>query len=131
MKEEATEKLRAKAQLVDILHILSTSNINDPILQRAMHKSGIESDIDILEKIAVHIRLNALTCHTSGKIMGMKNPIQPSVQDRKNIFQLIPLGISSDKLVEKYMRGLAAAIDNSNKTTVDLLKIYTKYAPSK
>ena len=131
MKEEATEKLRAKAQLVDIMHILSTSNINDPILQRAMHKSGIESDIDILEKIAVHSRLNALTHHTSGKIMGMKNPIQPSVQDRKNIFQLIPLGMSSDKLVTRYMKGLAAAIDNSNKTTVDLLKIYTKYAPSK
>ena len=92
MKEEATEKLRAKAQLVDIMHILSTSNINDPILQRAMHKSGIESDIDILEKIAVHIRLNALTHHTSGKIMGMKNPIQPSVQDRKNIFQTNTIG---------------------------------------
>ena len=131
MKEEATEKLRAKAQLVDIMHILSTSNIHDPILQRAMHKSGIESDIDILEKIAVHSRVNALTCHTSSKIMGVKNPIQPSVQDRKALLQLIPLGMSSDKLVTRYMKGLAEAIDNSNKTTVDLLKIYTKYAPSK
>ena len=131
MSNEVTETLHAKAQLVDILHILSTSNINDPILQMAMHRSGINSDIDILEKIAVHSRLEALTCNASGKIRGVKNPIQPSMQDRMALSRLIPLGIQSDRLVEKYMRGLAAAIDNSNKTTVDLLKIYTKYAPSK
>ena len=131
MREEATEKLRAKAQLVDILHILSTSNINDPILQRAMHKSGINSDIDILEKIAVHSRLEALACHANSKILGIHTPLQPSAQDRKALSHLIPLGMESDKLVTRYMRGLAEAIDNSNKTTVDLLKIYTKYAPSK
>ena len=124
---EIDTALKEAVQVQNILHLLHTTDITDLKLQKAIHKTTILTNLDLIEKIAALDAVNGLLTKSSQLLIKPGRTSKLSDTDVTILEKLFPKCLTLDHMIDAQMQDLIHMINKSNKLKTTILTIYDKY----